>query len=166
VGYDVIYSARLAVRQVNEAGGIGGYRVALVALDDGGSPELARQVAESLVIDPAVVAVVGHWQKETTDTAVPLYTAAGLPLIQTGAPPFGDYDPASLPADFIQAYDAVTPFEETAGPYAGSAYDAFQLLWLALDKATQDGHELSRQSVAAALSGLQYQGLTGTVYQP
>jgi ABC-type branched-subunit amino acid transport system substrate-binding protein len=166
VGYDVIYSARLAVRQVNEAGGIGGYRVALVALDDGGDPELARQVAESLVIDPAVVAVVGHWETATTETAVPIYTAANLPIIQTGAPPFDEYDPASLPTDFIQAYEAVTPFEETAGPYAGSAYDAFQLLWLALGKASQDNHELSRQSVAAAFSGLQYQGLTGTVYQP
>ncbi|MCB9422933.1 MAG: ABC transporter substrate-binding protein [Ardenticatenaceae bacterium] len=166
IGYDVIYSARLAVREVNEAGGIGGYRVALVALDDGGDPELARQVAESLVIDPAVVAVVGHWEEVTTDTAVPIYTAAHLPIIQTGAPPFGEYDPALLPADFIQAYEAVTPFEETAGPYAAPAYDAFQLLWLALDKAAQDDPELSRQSVAAALSGLQYQGLTGTVYQP
>lgn len=166
VGYDVIYSARLAVRQVNEAGGIGGYRVALVALDDGGSPELARQVAESLVIDPAVVAVVGHWGDETTETAVPTYAAANLPIIQTGASPFDQYDPDLLPADFIRAYEAVTPFEETAGPYAAAAYDAFQLLWLALGKAAQDDHELSRQSVAAALSGLQYQGLTGTVYQP
>ncbi len=100
------------------------------------------------------------------ETAVPIYTAANLPIITTGAPPFGQHDPASLPTDFIQAYEAVTPFEETAGPNAGSAYDAFQLLWLALDKAAQDNHELSRQSVAAALSGLQYQGLTGTVYQP
>jgi ABC-type branched-subunit amino acid transport system substrate-binding protein len=166
VGYDVIYSARLAVRQVNEAGGIGGYRVALVALDDGGSPEQARQVAESLVIDPAVVAVVGHWEMETTATAVPIYAAANLPIIQTGVPPFGEYAPAALPNDFIQAYEAVTPFEETAGPYAAAAYDACQLLWQALDKAAQDDHELSRQSIAAALSGLQYQGLTGTVYQP
>ena len=166
VGYDVIYSARLAVREVNRAGGIGGYRVALVALDDGGDPELARQVAESLVIDPAVVAIVGHWGEETTETAVPIYAAAGLPTISTGTPPFGPYEPDLLPADFTQLYEAVTPFEETAGPYAASAYDAFQLLWLALDKATQDNHKLSRQSVTVALSSLQYEGLTGTVYQP
>ena len=43
VGYDVIYSARLAVREINEAGGIGGYRVALVALDDSGDPQLAQE---------------------------------------------------------------------------------------------------------------------------
>jgi ABC-type branched-subunit amino acid transport system substrate-binding protein len=165
VGYDVIYSARLAVRQVNEAGGIGGYRVSLVALDDGGDPELARQVAESLVIDPAVVAVVGHWGEETTATAVPIYTAAGLPIIQTGAAPFDQYDPTLLPAEFTQAYEAVTPFEETAGPYAASAYDAFQLLWQALELAANEG-KIERTAVAHALDNLTYKGLTGTVYSP
>ena len=164
IGYDVIYSARLAVREVNEAGGIGGYRVALMALDDGGSPELARQVAQSLVIDPAVVAVVGHWDEVTTDTAVPLYTAARLPLIPTGMPPFGEYDPALLPADFTAAYEAVTPFEETAGPYAAPAYDAFQLLWQALGLAANEG-AIERTAVTAALDGLTYNGLTGIVYQ-
>lgn len=164
IGYDVIYSARLAVREVNEAGGIGGYRVALVALDDGGSPELAQQVAQSLVIDPAVVAVVGHWDEVTTDTAVPLYTAAHLPLIPTGTPPFNAYDPNLLPTDFIQAYEAVTPFEETAGPYAAPTYDAFQLLWQALELAANEG-DIERTAVTQALNGLTYNGLTGVVYQ-
>lgn len=166
IGYDVIYSARLAVRQVNEAGGIGGYRVSLVALDDGGDPELARQVAESLIIDPAVVAVVGHWETETTATAVPLYTAAGLPIIITGIPPFGQYDPNLLPADFAQAYEAVTPFEETAGPYAAAAYDAFQLLWQAMRAAAENNGKIDRTAVFNALDSLTYNGLTGVVYQP
>ncbi|MCA9936880.1 MAG: ABC transporter substrate-binding protein, partial [Anaerolineales bacterium] len=38
IGYDVIYSARLAVREINAAGGVGGYRLSLVALDDSGDP--------------------------------------------------------------------------------------------------------------------------------
>jgi len=165
MGYDVIYSARLAVRQINEAGGIGGYRVALVALDDGGDPEMARQVAQSLVIDPAVIAVIGHWEAETTQAAAPIYAAAGLPFLPAGAPPIGQFDPARLPADFRQAYAAVTPFEETAGPYAGSAYDAFQLLWSALELAANEG-EMDRTAVADALNGLTYAGLTGVVHQP
>ncbi|MCZ7669454.1 MAG: ABC transporter substrate-binding protein [Chloroflexi bacterium] len=60
LGYDAIYAARLAVRQVNEAGGIGGYRLALVALDDSGDTGLAQGAAKALVADPGVVAVVGH----------------------------------------------------------------------------------------------------------
>ncbi len=164
VGYDVIYSARLAVRQINAAGGIGGYRVALVALDDGGDPELAQEVAQSLVIDTAVVAVIGHWQPDTTQAAAPIYAAARLPFLPAGEAPIGQYDPALLPADFTQAYEAVTPFDETAGPYAASAYDAFQLLWQALELTANTG-ELDRTAVAQTLANLQYEGVTGAVYQ-
>lgn len=154
VGYDVIYSARLAVRQINEQGGIGGYRVALVALDDSGDPELAARTAESLVLDPAVVAVVGHWLTDTTAVATPIYANAGLAFIPAGQDPFGTADPATLPADFLAAYEAVTPFDETAGPFAGPAYDAFQLLWQALEKAKESG-VIDRATVANALSGLE-----------
>jgi len=58
VGYDAIYAARLAVREVNARGGIDGTRVALVALDDRGDPTLATQTAAALVVDPGVVEVV------------------------------------------------------------------------------------------------------------
>ncbi len=164
IGYDVIYSARLAVREINEAGGIGGYRVSLVALDDSGDPELARGAAESLAIDPAVVAVVGHWDVGTTAVAAPIYAAAHLPFIPAGVVPIDQYDPALLPAEFTQAYEAVTPFEETAGTYAASAYDAFQLLWAALELAANEG-KIERTAVTHALNGLIYEGLTGTIYQ-
>ena len=148
IGYDVIYSARLAVREINEAGGIGGYRVALVALDDSGDPDLAAQVAQSLVIDPQVVAVVGHWSAETTAVAAPIYAAAGLPFLPGGQ--IGD--PAALPADFRAAYEAVTPFDETPGPYAGPAYAAFQQLWQALAEAKENAGIIDRTAVSAALS--------------
>jgi len=148
VGYDVIYSARLAVREMNEAGGIGGYRVALVALDDSSDPTLAAQTARALVADPQVVAVVGHWGEETTAVAAPIYAAAGLAYL-----PGGDSsDPAALSADFRAAYEAVTPFDETPGPYAGPAYDAFQLLWQALAEAKEKTGTIDRTAVFEALS--------------
>ncbi len=155
IGYDVIYAARLVVREINEAGGIGGYRVALVALDDGGDPELARQTAASLAIDPAVVAVLGHWQEGTTAVAQPVYTQNDLPFIPMGEPPFGPADPAAYPPDFLAKYQAVSPFAETAGPYAGSAYDAFQLLWQVLEKSEQTYGRIDRETVAKSLNGLQ-----------
>jgi ABC-type branched-subunit amino acid transport system substrate-binding protein len=166
LGYDVIYSARLAVREMNQAGGVAGYRVGLVSLDDSGHPELAAETAASLALDPAVVAVVGHWLPPTTAAAAPVYAAAGLPLIAAGQTPFTAVDPAVLPADFRTAYEAVTPFDETAGPYAASAYDAFRLLRRALEEAKETSGTVDRQSVAKALSGLEYEGLTGVVYQP
>ena len=89
-----------------------------------------------------------------------------MPLLVAGASPFAAADPAALPADFVAAYEAVTPFDETPGPYAGPTYDAFGLLWAALAQAKESGGELSRASVQQALRGLEYQGVTGTVYQP
>ena len=110
IGYDVIYSARLAVREINAAGGIDGHRVALVALDDGGDPQLARDAARSLTIDPNVVAVIGHWLPETTDAAAPVYMEARLPLIAVLS---AENDAANeISAEFCDAYKTVTPFGE------------------------------------------------------
>lgn len=160
IGYDVIYSARLAVREINAAGGIGGYRVALVALDDSGDPQLARDVAASLVIDPAVVAVMGHWTPQTTAVAAPLYAAANLPFIPAGEPPFGRFAPDQLSERFRADYKDVAPFDEAAGWYAGTAYDGFQLLWQALTVAAEE-ENMSRTAVSNALHGLSVAGMTG-----
>lgn len=165
IGYDVIYSARLAVREINAAGGIDGYRVSLVALDDSGDVGLARETAVSLTLDPAVVAVVGHWIPETTHAALPVYVDAGLPFIAAGEGVFGTAVPAQYPAEFREAYESVTPFNEVPGPYAAPAYDAFQLLREALEIAGDNG-DLTRNSVAEALRDLEIQGITGAVYQP
>lgn len=167
IGYDAIYSARLAVRETNLNGGIGPYRLSLVALDDGGDPDLAREVAASLVEDQAVVAVVGHWLPQTTAAAGPVYQTAELPLVPAGDPPFGAVtDPQTLPAEFLADYASVTPFDEVAGPYAAPAYDAFYLLVKAIETLEADGRPVNRETMTAALHDLQYDGLGGTVYLP
>jgi ABC-type branched-subunit amino acid transport system substrate-binding protein len=84
VGYDAIYAARLAVRQANAAGGVGGRTVELAAYDDRGAVEGAVAAARSLAQDPQVVAVVGHFRDQTTAAARPIYEQAGLPLIVAG----------------------------------------------------------------------------------
>jgi ABC-type branched-subunit amino acid transport system substrate-binding protein len=154
VGYDVIYSARLAVREINEAGGIGGTRVALVALDDTGNPEYAEATARSLGIDPAVVAVVGHWLPETSDAARLIYAQDKVPFLLGGVEPFAATDPGHLPADFVSSYATVTPFDEMPGPYAAPAYDAFQLLFQAFVIAQEKDGVIDRSSVQAALDDL------------
>jgi ABC-type branched-subunit amino acid transport system substrate-binding protein len=161
IGYDVIYSARLAVREINEAGGINGHRVALVALDDGGDVAMSEETAVSLSIDPGVVAVVGNWLPENTAVAADIYAQHNLPFIAMGKRPFGEI--TNLPPEFTQAYEAVTPFDETAGVYAGTTYDAFQLLWLAMARSAERTGAISREGVAESLVGLEYQGMAGTV---
>lgn len=166
IGYDAIYSARLAVREINAAGGIGGQRVSLVALDDRGDPVLARQAAASLALDPAVVAVVGHYLPDTTAVTIDDYDHAGLVLVPMGTPPFFESDPSVLPPDFLEDYAAVTPFDEIAGPFAGSTYDAFGLLWQVLAQAEETTGQITRASVQDAAGGLKYRGITGEVYLP
>ncbi len=154
IGYDVLYSARLAVREINAAGGIGGTRVALVALDDGGNLEYAQATARSLLIDPNVVAVVGHWLPDTTQSVGALYDQNGLAFVAGGKEPFAQSDPALLSPEFVAAYETVTPFAETPGPYAQSAYDAFQLLFRSFAAAQEMKGEIDRPSVRAALTGI------------
>ncbi|GJM42486.1 MAG: hypothetical protein DHS20C20_27680 [Ardenticatenaceae bacterium] len=166
VGYDAIYAARLAVREINAAGGIGGYKVALVALDDGGDVQLAAETAASLAIDPAVVAVIGHGLVETTAVSQPIYAEAGLPLLPLGTAPFTPQNPVSLPAKFEAAYNDVTPFDETAGPFAAPTYDGMQLLFEAMVTGEANSGTISRDSVTNALTALKYDGLAGTVYLP
>lgn len=144
VGYDAIYAARLAVREINGQGGIGNYRVALVALDDGGNPELAQQVAASLVIDPAVMIVVGHWLTATNAIAAPIYQKGQLPFLALGQEPYMRGDPAGWPPTFLEAYANLTPYDETAGPYA---YPTYQAMYAAFALLAQT-HPLTRQEIA------------------
>lgn len=160
VGYDVIYSARLAVREINAAGGIGGYQVTLVAFDDGGDPAEAAVTARALALDPAVIGVVGHWRPESTAAAAPVYAAVGLPFLPMGT---SAWDEGEVSAEFRAAYAAVTPFDEQAGPYAGAAYDACRLLLAAMQEAVDNGEPLTRTTLANHLPKVQIQGITGQI---
>ncbi len=87
VGYEVIYAVRLAVREANAAGGVAGYNVALMAVDDAGNPEQAAEQARKLSVAPEVVGVIGHWLESTTVAAAPVYVERGLPVMATAASP-------------------------------------------------------------------------------
>jgi branched-chain amino acid transport system substrate-binding protein len=85
IGYDAIYAVRLALREANASGGVGGYTVELVAYDDRGMPSEARTAARNLGLDSQVVSVIGHFLDETTEVARPIYVENGLPLADVGA---------------------------------------------------------------------------------
>ena len=94
IGEEVVYAVRLAVREANEAGGVHGYSIELMAYDDEGDPELAAEQARKLAIDPQVVGAVGHWLDATTLAAAPVYAASGITLLATTASP--ELDRAAL----------------------------------------------------------------------
>ena len=182
IGYEAIYAARLAIREINARGGINGRRIELVALDDRGEPDKALTAARQLVLDPQVVAVVGHLQPDSTDAAMKIYCEAGLPMIAIesagnacqGAYVLGNAprpqwledqltfvsnvpDPNSLSAaqDFVKDYNAIPIDSTRAGPIALQTYDALNLLFKAFAEAAQ----MDRGGVQAAVRQIDFSGL-------
>lgn len=84
IGYDAVYAARLAVREINAAGGVGGWQIELLAYDDRADAQLARTAAQNLVIDPDVIAVIGHYRQNSIAAAAPVYAEAELPFLVVG----------------------------------------------------------------------------------
>jgi ABC-type branched-subunit amino acid transport system substrate-binding protein len=84
IGYDAIYAARLAVREINAQGGVAGRRLELVAYDDRSNSQLAARAAYNLTVDPDVLAVVGHYRYTSTLVALPIYAEVGLPQVVVG----------------------------------------------------------------------------------
>ncbi|MCD6291075.1 MAG: ABC transporter substrate-binding protein [Anaerolineae bacterium] len=93
-GYSVLYAVKLALSERNATGGVAGYGVMLVALNDDGDPSKASMQARKLTIDPDVVGVIGPFSRETAAAAAPALAAAGLAWIS----------PADVPDDVVQQY--------------------------------------------------------------
>ena len=164
VGYEAIYAARLAVREINAAGGAGGARLELVAYDDRADADFATTAARNLVTDGDVVAAIGHFRPESTAAARPVYAEAGLPLLALGAEDETYPLPETLDgtADWIAAYRAVGPHTPVPGVWALPTYEAVYTLAEAIAAAGAAG-EPDRAAVAAALPGVERQGFLGTL---
>ena len=115
VGYDVIYAVRLALREANAAGGVGGYSVELVAYDDGADSAMAIQQARKLAVDPEVVAAIGHFRDSTTAAALGTYAEAGVPLV---APAVLAPLPAGDEAGGVCSYHVAPGVDSVAGALA------------------------------------------------
>lgn len=80
-GIDQKRGAELAVAELNEAGGILGRKIELVAYDDKADPKEANSAAKKLSADSAVVAVVGHLNSGCSIPASKIYHDNGLAMI-------------------------------------------------------------------------------------
>lgn len=113
VGYDVVYAVNLALLEANEAGGVGGYGVELVAYDDGANPSVAVEQVRKLDVDPDVVGAIGHFREDTTAAAAETYVRMGIPLIASGV----------LTPDLAGEGEWVVRLGPTAGPLAEALLD-------------------------------------------
>jgi ABC-type branched-subunit amino acid transport system substrate-binding protein len=94
LGYEGLYAVKLAVRQRNAAGGVAGYMVELVALDDGEDPESRRFLAHKFAVDERVMGVIGPFSEASLEAVAPTYQELGLPLITPVTCPLPDSDQA------------------------------------------------------------------------
>ena len=79
-GYEALYAAKLALREQNAAGGVSGWQVELVALDQDDQPELMVRQARALAVDPDVTYVIGFASAPETGPLRQQYAAVGLPV--------------------------------------------------------------------------------------
>jgi branched-chain amino acid transport system substrate-binding protein len=80
-GYEVLFAVKIALRERNQAQGLQGYRVELVALNDFNDPDEAARQAKILITDPDILGVVGHFTSASTLAALPVYQEAGLAMV-------------------------------------------------------------------------------------
>lgn len=78
LGYEALAGVKLALAERNAHGGVGGYMLELVALNDFGEPDEARLQAREFAADPAVLGVVTGWSAETARASLPVYQQVGL----------------------------------------------------------------------------------------
>jgi branched-chain amino acid transport system substrate-binding protein len=148
LGYEVLYSVRLAVRERNAAGGVGGrYLVELVALNDFNEPREAALQAREMAVDPGVLAVIGGWSGETARQSAPEYERLGLPFLT----PEGDatalgVKAARFAAEEFGANRAAVLSSESAGD--ARLAEAFATAFSA-----RGGTAVREGSVRAAVSG-------------
>lgn len=100
-------AALLAIKEVNDAGGINGKQVELVAYDDKSDPKEAAVVANKLAEDSSILGIVGHYNSSCTLAGAPIYNKAGVVEVAYGssAPAVtdaGDYTFRVLNSDDMQ----------------------------------------------------------------
>ena len=94
LGYEVLYGVKLALRERNEAGGVAGYQVALVALNDNDDASHAARQARKLAVDGDVLGVIGPFSRATARAVADPLSEAGLAWLV----------PASAPDEVIAAH--------------------------------------------------------------
>jgi branched-chain amino acid transport system substrate-binding protein len=101
-GQTVLGGANLKAEQVNRAGGVAGYTIRVIGLDDESDSEVAVEVANQVEADLAegqnIVAVIGHYNSGQTLAAMDTYkdlpilvitpTASEVSITQKGYPNF------------------------------------------------------------------------------
>ncbi|MCP4117663.1 MAG: ABC transporter substrate-binding protein [Desulfobacteraceae bacterium] len=75
----------MALKEINDGGGLFGRRIRLIIRDDGGRVDKAKKVARELAHNTDVTAVIGHLQSEIALAVGMIYESAGVLFLSPGA---------------------------------------------------------------------------------
>jgi len=119
-GQTVLGGANLKARQINQAGGVAGYTIKVVGMDDESDSdvavEAANQVRSDLAEGKKIVAIIGHYNSGQTLAAMEIYkdlpilvitpTASEVSITQKGYPNFfrvnaNDITQGRIDAEFL-----------------------------------------------------------------
>ena len=81
---EMLRGAAQAQPEINRSGGINGVPIKLMVIDDSDSPEVAKDIATTLIDSyPEVLAVVGHWTSGVSVAAASVYNSRRELLFMT-----------------------------------------------------------------------------------
>lgn len=130
--YQRLYGVKLALHELNGEGGVAGYKIALVALNDYAEEIETKQQAQVLVIDPHVQAVIGNWDQGLYQATAEIYASAQMLVLNPNQ--FTQYE--NLPPHFgrdFQALSGSLPSQE--------AQQAYLAAWYLIDLIERTGQE-------------------------
>jgi branched-chain amino acid transport system substrate-binding protein len=152
-GQTVVGGARLAAEQLNKSGGLLGYRVNVVPIDDEADSDVAAQVAQTVAqaveSGAKVLGVIGHYN--SGQSAVALQTYKDLPIIVI-TPTASD---PSLTHSGYSNFFRVNATDAAQGPYdANYLVNVLGAKRVAVIYAQNDYGAALKEQVVAALDNL------------
>jgi len=106
-GQSTINGIRLAVDEINAAGGVNGKKITLISEDDQGRPEQAKTVMSKLINQDKVQAVLGEVASSNSLAAAPVAQEAKIPMIT----PSSTNPKVTEVGDYISRVCFIDPFQ-------------------------------------------------------
>ncbi len=105
---DILRGIAQAQTEVNGKGGIAGKPVKILLADDENNPDLARDIAQSLAQNPAILGIIGHGSSDTTLVGAGIYKTQQLVTLApiSSATSLSNYSPylfRTMPSDRLPA---------------------------------------------------------------
>lgn len=126
LGFNTMTGAKLAIKEINEKGGIMGRQVTLITADDQGNPTITTSEAKRLVHEHKVHVALGPVGSLTTLPSIPIFNEAKVMNISVAQA--GQLTPAFAPYHFTPVVNT----DEIAKVYIDYAVDVLKVKSVAI----------------------------------